>query len=139
MLPLHTSLVLAAAALMALSSVSGTPIAGVATQRGSVSTCTRPRLRKEWFVRRRCPAVGKQTLSSKLNADTTFRRDLSRWERRQYLRAIRCLQQTPGKTSATYSGVKSRYDDFLALHISQTDYIHWAGQFLPCGYMSGFP
>ncbi|KAI0885542.1 Di-copper centre-containing protein [Annulohypoxylon maeteangense] len=28
-------------------------------------------------------------------------------------------------TSDTFSGVRSRYDDFVALHISQADYVHW--------------
>ncbi|KAH8199483.1 hypothetical protein TruAng_006359 [Truncatella angustata] len=44
---------------------------------------------------------------------------------------ITCLQETPGETTALYSGVKSRYDDYVVLHITQTDYIHWVGFFLP--------
>lgn len=35
------------------------------------------------------------------------------------------MQSTPGKTAEHYAGVKSLYDDFQALHISQTDNIHW--------------
>ncbi|KAI1866490.1 hypothetical protein JX265_007791 [Neoarthrinium moseri] len=52
-------------------------------------------------------------------------------ERLKFITAIKCLQGKPGKTAGLYSGVKSLYDDFQALHISQTDYIHWVGHFLP--------
>lgn len=39
------------------------------------------------------------------------------------------MQSTPGKTAELYAGVKSLYDDFQALHISQTDNIHWVVSF----------
>ena len=39
------------------------------------------------------------------------------------------MQSTPGKTAELYAGVKSLYDDFQALHISQTDHIHWVVSF----------
>lgn len=32
---------------------------------------------------------------------------------------------TPSKNGEIYAGAKTRYDDFLALHIIQTDYIHF--------------
>lgn len=46
-------------------------------------------------------------------------------ERQGFIGAVRCLQSKPGQTSDTFEGVKSRYDDFVALHITQTDYVHW--------------
>lgn len=46
-----------------------------------------------------------------------------------YIDAVKCMQSTPGKTAEFYSGVKSLYDDFQALHISQTDNIHWVVSF----------
>ncbi|KAK7973964.1 hypothetical protein PG989_015812 [Apiospora arundinis] len=68
--------------------------------------CQRPLIRKEW-------------------------RTLSTFERQRFIRAVRCHQTAPGQTSDVFYGVRSRYDDFLALHISQTDYVHWVGQLLP--------
>jgi len=35
------------------------------------------------------------------------------------------MQAKPAKTSSKFPGSKSRYDDYQALHISQTDYIHF--------------
>ncbi|KAH8900922.1 Di-copper centre-containing protein [Thozetella sp. PMI_491] len=70
------------------------------------STCRKPYARKEW-------------------------RTLSNSERQEYIDAVKCLQNRPSQTSATWKGASSRYDDFVALHISQTDYIHWVGLFLP--------
>ncbi|KAK7917253.1 hypothetical protein PG985_010861 [Apiospora marii] len=82
-------------------------------------------------------------------------RTLSKSERQSFIGAVRCLQSKPGQTSDTFEGVKSRYDDFVALHITQTDYVHWVGQLLPwhryflwffeqslreaCGYNGGVP
>ncbi|KAI1662546.1 Di-copper centre-containing protein [Daldinia decipiens] len=58
-------------------------------------------------------------------------RTLSQDQRLDFISAVRCLQSRSGETSGTFAGVKSRYDDFVALHISQADYIHWVGHFLP--------
>ncbi|KAI8960961.1 hypothetical protein F5Y11DRAFT_245504 [Daldinia sp. FL1419] len=58
-------------------------------------------------------------------------RALSQDQRLDFISAVKCLQSKPGETSGTFAGVKSRYDDFVALHISQADYIHWVGHFLP--------
>ncbi|KAI1649086.1 uncharacterized protein F4817DRAFT_41369 [Daldinia loculata] len=58
-------------------------------------------------------------------------RTLSQDQRLDFISAVRCLQSKSGETSSTFAGVKSRYDDFVALHISQADYIHWVGHFLP--------
>ncbi|KAK8073633.1 Tyrosinase-like protein orsC [Apiospora phragmitis] len=52
-------------------------------------------------------------------------RTLSTSERQGFISTVRCLQSKPGQTSDIFDGVKSRYDDFLALHITQTDYVHW--------------
>lgn len=35
------------------------------------------------------------------------------------------MQAKPAKTTSTFPGSRSRYDDYQALHISQTDYIHF--------------
>ena len=57
------------------------------------------------------------------------RRALSSEQQSSYIDAVKCMQSTPGKTAEIYSGVKSLYDDFQALHISQTDNIHWVVSF----------
>lgn len=59
------------------------------------------------------------------------RRTLSLDERDAFIAAIKCLQAAPAQTGNAYAGVRSRYDDFLVTHITQTDYIHWVGHFLP--------
>lgn len=53
------------------------------------------------------------------------RRALSQHEKLDYLAAIKCMMATPGRTTDLYPGVSSAYDDYQALHISMTDYIHF--------------
>lgn len=53
------------------------------------------------------------------------RRTLSTKEQQNFLTAVKCLKTQPGKTQSTYAGVRSRYDDFQALHINRTDFIHF--------------
>lgn len=36
---------------------------------------------------------------------------------------------TPAENGGVYAGAKSRYDDFVALHIIQTNYIHFNVKF----------
>ncbi|KAF2815951.1 Di-copper centre-containing protein, partial [Mytilinidion resinicola] len=52
-------------------------------------------------------------------------RTLSSSEKLSYIAAIKCLQTKPALTSRDFSGVRSRYDDFLATHINNTDFIHF--------------
>ncbi|OTB18066.1 hypothetical protein K445DRAFT_315825 [Daldinia sp. EC12] len=56
---------------------------------------------------------------------------LSKKERKAYTDAVLCLQSLPAKTPASVApGAKSRYDDFVATHIIQTQNIHYTGTFL---------
>jgi tyrosinase len=48
-----------------------------------------------------------------------------------FITALKCLQAKPAKTAKTCAGTKSRYIDYQALHIQQTDFIHFDGVFLP--------
>lgn len=50
---------------------------------------------------------------------------MSKDDRRAYIKAVLCLTEAPSKFPAgKYPGVKSRYDDFVAVHVNQTGTIH---------------
>ncbi|KAI1654376.1 Di-copper centre-containing protein [Daldinia decipiens] len=56
---------------------------------------------------------------------------LSKNERKAYTDAVLCLQSLPARTPASVApGAKSRYDDFVATHITQALHIHYTGIFL---------
>jgi tyrosinase len=53
------------------------------------------------------------------------RGDLSRKQRKEYIAAVLCLQKKKGFVSRQeYPGVRSRFDDFVAVHANQTMTIH---------------
>ncbi|KAL2181126.1 uncharacterized protein P884DRAFT_312111 [Thermothelomyces heterothallicus CBS 202.75] len=59
------------------------------------------------------------------------RSDLSVAEREEYIAAVKCLQSASPKSSKQQvPGVRSRFDDFVATHINQTDSIHYTANFL---------
>ncbi|KAJ2989996.1 hypothetical protein NUW58_g3173 [Xylaria curta] len=52
-------------------------------------------------------------------------------QRKEYIAAVKCLQKKPSIASPTFApGAKTRYDDFVAVHINQTLSIHGTGNFL---------
>ncbi|KAI0528040.1 hypothetical protein F5B22DRAFT_632546 [Xylaria bambusicola] len=52
-------------------------------------------------------------------------------EKKQYITAVKCLQAKPSIADPTFApGARSRYDDFVAVHINQTLSIHGTGNFL---------
>jgi len=56
---------------------------------------------------------------------------LSKKQRKDYIKAVKCLQEKPALTPSTLaSGAKSRFDDFVATHINQTMTIHYTANFL---------
>lgn len=64
-----------------------------------------------------------------------FRREygaLSHAEKLDYVKAVQCLQTLPARTPANVSsGARSRFDDFVVVHIQQTLTIHFTGNFMP--------
>ncbi|KAF3930659.1 Tyrosinase [Dactylella cylindrospora] len=55
---------------------------------------------------------------------------LSTREKKDYIRAVLCLQSKPAKSGSLAPGAQSRFDDFVATHINQTFVIHATGNFL---------
>ncbi|CEL11601.1 hypothetical protein ASPCAL14702 [Aspergillus calidoustus] len=56
---------------------------------------------------------------------------LTKRERKEYTDAVRCLTKKPSKIDPTFApGARTRFDDFVAVHINQTMYIHTTGNFL---------
>ncbi|KAK8016566.1 hypothetical protein PG993_014755 [Apiospora rasikravindrae] len=57
--------------------------------------------------------------------------DLTDGEKKAYITAVQCLTSAPSKLNPTnYPGAKTRFDDFVAVHINQTMSIHGTGSFL---------
>ncbi|KAK3381237.1 hypothetical protein B0H63DRAFT_197989 [Podospora didyma] len=83
-------------------------------------------------------AVSNTTSSTKRDVCTLFNLKIRReWgafsknEKLDYINAVKCLQSKPAKTPATVApGAKTRYDDFVAVHVQQTMEIHYTGSFL---------
>ncbi|KAL2064242.1 hypothetical protein VTL71DRAFT_4736 [Oculimacula yallundae] len=58
--------------------------------------------------------------------------DLSAPDKKRYIAAVLCLQSKPSKTPPSVApGARSRYDDFVLVHVQQTQIIHYTGIFLP--------
>jgi hypothetical protein len=54
-----------------------------------------------------------------------FRMDLLPEERKAYIDAVYCLQSRPPLSDPAHvPGARSRFDDFLAVHINQTQRMH---------------
>lgn len=53
------------------------------------------------------------------------RKALSKKERKEYIDAVLCLREKPSKADPSFApGARTRYDDFVAVHINQTSSIH---------------
>ncbi|KAE8375210.1 hypothetical protein BDV26DRAFT_283635 [Aspergillus bertholletiae] len=58
-------------------------------------------------------------------------RSFSSSQKKSYINSVLCLQKLPSRTPADLApGAKTRYDDFVATHINQTQIIHYTGTFL---------
>ncbi|KAH8601982.1 hypothetical protein B0O99DRAFT_681091 [Bisporella sp. PMI_857] len=57
--------------------------------------------------------------------------DLTTAERDDYVAAVKCLIASPSKLSATqYPGAKTRFDDFVVVHMNMTPNVHGTANFL---------
>ncbi|PPQ71451.1 hypothetical protein CVT24_011963 [Panaeolus cyanescens] len=56
-------------------------------------------------------------------------RSLSEQHKQEYIQAVKCSHSLPNKTS--YHGVKTRLDDFQAVHIYNAEEVHHVGHFFP--------
>ncbi|KAH7412780.1 hypothetical protein BKA64DRAFT_337575 [Cadophora sp. MPI-SDFR-AT-0126] len=57
--------------------------------------------------------------------------DISSSDKKKYISAVLCLQSKPSKAPRSVApGARSRYDDFVLVHINQTFTIHATGNFL---------
>ncbi|KAF2735935.1 Di-copper centre-containing protein [Polyplosphaeria fusca] len=56
--------------------------------------------------------------------------DTTAAEKLAYIAAVQCIIKAPSKLTATYPGAKTRYDDFVAIHMKNTLQIHGTGNFL---------
>ncbi|CAO2651591.1 Nn.00g041610.m01.CDS01 [Neocucurbitaria sp. VM-36] len=57
--------------------------------------------------------------------------DITAAEKKAYIAAVLCITKAPSKLSQTaYPGAKTRYDDFVAIHMKNTLSIHGTGNFL---------
>ncbi len=62
----------------------------------------------------------------------TCRRTLSLADRKSYISALKCVMGKPSLTSrAKLPGARSRYDDFLGVHILQADNVHFGVRIPP--------
>ncbi|KAI4616681.1 hypothetical protein J4E80_005956 [Alternaria sp. BMP 0032] len=79
-------------------------------------------------------SVSKRTPKGCSLAKTTIRRDwdhLSKSERKAYIKAVQCLRTLPAKSDKSWaSAAKTRFDDYVAIHVNQTLGIHGNGLFL---------
>ncbi|KAL4747750.1 hypothetical protein BDW72DRAFT_181872 [Aspergillus terricola var. indicus] len=56
---------------------------------------------------------------------------LSKRERKEYIDAVQCLIDSPSQIDPSFApGARTRFDDFVAVHINQTFIIHTTGNFL---------
>ncbi|KAA8893710.1 hypothetical protein FN846DRAFT_913731 [Sphaerosporella brunnea] len=58
-------------------------------------------------------------------------RQLTIPERLDYIRAVKCMHETPGIYRDLIPSSMTLFEDFAGVHKQQTPYIHWESQFLP--------
>ncbi len=77
---------------------------------------------------RPCPSSHTSRL---LTLNHTYRMDLTTKQRKAYIDAVLCMQSKPALTTQQAPGARSRYDDFVVIHVQQALQIHATTAFLP--------
>ncbi|RGP60415.1 tyrosinase [Fusarium longipes] len=81
-------------------------LSGDKTKRASTCNWSNVRVRREW-----------NTLSKK--------------DKKSYIDAVKCLQSKPAKGPESFAaGAKTRFDDWVSVHLNSTSNIHYTGNFL---------
>ncbi|KAK7911748.1 hypothetical protein PG985_014229 [Apiospora marii] len=63
--------------------------------------------------------------------DRHAREEMSKEKRRDYIRAVHCLHSLPSKSDPAWApAARTRYDDFVAIHMNMTMSVHGSGLFL---------
>ncbi|KAF8246821.1 Di-copper centre-containing protein [Wilcoxina mikolae CBS 423.85] len=75
------------------------------TYGATTDRCKRPLIRKEW-------------------------RTLSKGEKWEYIKAVKCIQKQPSRLT-NIPGAESRFEDYQGVHILAADFIHYVGHFMP--------
>ncbi|KAJ4358213.1 uncharacterized protein N0V89_002793 [Didymosphaeria variabile] len=72
------------------------------------------------------------TRTSTCNKNTVLRSgDLVKEEKLEYIRAVNCIRKQPSKLPAgKFPGAKSRYDDFVVVHMNMTPSVHSTANFM---------
>jgi len=58
------------------------------------------------------------------------REALSKKERKEYIEAVKCLWTLPS-VDPEFSAAQNHFDDYVAVHMNQTNFIHGTANFLP--------
>jgi hypothetical protein len=78
-------------------------------------------VRREWYA----PSLRHLDPPKAHGTDASTRSDLSVDERKEYIRAVLCLQSKPAKAPKDkVPGARSRFDDFVATHMTMAGMLH---------------
>ncbi|KAK4664743.1 uncharacterized protein QC763_506690 [Podospora pseudopauciseta] len=81
---------------------------------------------KEWLAKN---PQGNCTLETAVRRKEWM--DLTLAQRKEYTNAVLCLMSKPALTSSAAPGAKSRFDDYIVVHVQQTPRNHGSTFFLP--------
>lgn len=62
-------------------------------------------------------------------SDLENRDKLSKSKRKEYIKAVQCLWDLP-RVDPAFSTAQNYFDEFVAIHVNLTNFIHGTGNFL---------